>query len=271
MMTPTVKVTDALRRSVVDISEKAGRVIKAIYDGGDFGTTFKEDKSPLTKADAAAHELIQRELELLAPGVPVISEESSVLPFEQRRHWRQCWLVDPLDGTKEFIKRNGEFTVNIALVENGEPVAGAVHAPAIDVTYSGATGLGAYKKENGSENRIRVSDYRKDGLIIVASRSHSSERLNAFLAKLPPATLINVGSALKICLVAEGKANFYPRFSPTMEWDTAAAHCVVNEAGGSLQTVEALSLKYNREDMLNPGIVVCGAPPFAWQEYKEQL
>ncbi|HTL47020.1 MAG TPA: 3'(2'),5'-bisphosphate nucleotidase CysQ [Verrucomicrobiae bacterium] len=266
-----IELTDALRRRVVEISEQAGRAIKAIYEGGDFGTTFKEDHSPLTKADQAAHELIQGELIRISPDIPVISEESAVPPYEKRRGWSQCWLVDPLDGTKEFIKRNGEFTVNIALVRGGDPVLGVVHAPVLGMTYSGAQGLGAYKKANGGETRLFVSDYRKDGLIVVASRSHTNERLKAFLARLPDASMISMGSALKICLVAEGKANFYPRLSPTMEWDTAAAHCVVNEAGGSLATAEGGLLRYNREDMVNPEFVVCGAPPFAWRDYKELL
>jgi len=250
-----------------DIAEEAGRAIMKIYDSGVFKTVIKDDFSPLTAADKAAHDLIQSRLERLPSQYPVLSEESRTVPYEKRKDWPRYWLVDPLDGTKEFLKRNGEFTVNIALIEKGEPVLGILHAPAMGVTYTAAKGIGAFKWKDGQEKRIWAADYRKGNLCIVASRSHAGPKIQALIEELKPERVLSMGSALKIGLVAEGEAHFYPRLAPTMEWDTAAAHCIVNEAGGSLIDLEGNELRYNREELRNPFFLVCGNPPFPWQKY----
>lgn len=268
-MNPSIE--KGLRHHVVTVAELAGSEIRRIYEGGEFQTVLKDDQSPLTLADRAAHDIIAAELHRLTPEIPVVSEESQVPDFGLRKNWQACWLVDPLDGTKEFIKRNGEFTVNIALVRGGVPVLGVVHAPAIQVTYSAARGEGAFKKEKGTETRLHVSDYHRDGVVVIASRSHAGDKIKALLERIPEARLTSIGSALKLCFVAEGRANFYPRLSPTMEWDTAAAHCVVEEAGGHLCTLDGKALLYNREDLKNPNFVVCGDPPYPWQKFRDLM
>lgn len=262
---------NSLLEKVRLISEEAGRKILEIYETGEFGTTFKEDHSPLTAADKAAHELIQKGLCELEPSTPVLSEESREIPYQERKKWTRYWLVDPLDGTKEFIKRNGEFTVNIALVEEQRPVLGVLHAPALKITYTACSGEGAAKWVRGESAPIKTADYREGDLCVVASRSHAGPRLEAFLAELKPARLVSMGSALKICLVAEGTAHFYPRLGPTMEWDTAAAHCILNEAGGALLDLGGRELLYNKESLLNPYFFAVGAPPFPWQQFSRHF
>lgn len=266
-----IKIDNALRQNLLTLALKAGAEIMKVYASGDMQTTWKEDRSPLTQADKASHTVLARELALLTPEIPVISEEALVSDYSLRRTWQYCWLLDPLDGTKEFLKRNNEFTVNIALIADGHPAAGVVYAPALDAAYSACSGSGAFKMSAGREIPIHAGDYRKEGLIIVASRSHAGDKVQALLARLPEAKLISSGSALKMCLVAEGRAHLYPRLSPTMEWDTAAAHCVVEEAGGVLRTVEGKPLLYNRENLLNPDFVVCGNPPFPWEEHRDLM
>ncbi|MDP3919364.1 MAG: 3'(2'),5'-bisphosphate nucleotidase CysQ [Candidatus Omnitrophota bacterium] len=253
--------------SVRDLACRAGSVIRDIYERQDFKTVFKADKSPLTCADQASHNLIVETLNKLTPDLPVLSEESKDVTYADRSAWNEYWLVDPLDGTKEFIKHNGEFTVNIALIREGNPVIGVVHAPILNLTYGAAKGSGAWMEAEGRERRsIRVADYRSEPLTIIASRSHRGDRLKAFLEQVGDVKLINMGSSLKLCLIAEGKAHFYPRLGPTMEWDTAAGHCVVEEAGGSICGLDSSPLRYNKEDLLNPLFVVCGDPPYPWQE-----
>lgn len=266
--------TDSLKGLLVEvrrIAEEAGEAIRNVYEKGDLGTVYKEDRSPLTFADQAAHDVIVRELNRLTPDYPVLTEESKDVPYAKRSPWQYFWLVDPLDGTKEFIERNGQFTVNIALIDHGRPVLGVLHAPELLVTYYGAKDSGAYKEEKGRESRIHVSDYRDGPLKIVASRSHAGKKLKKFLEQVHPAEVIHIGSALKICLVAEGRAHFYPRLGPTMEWDTAAGHAILNEAGGSLITLDGEELRYNRKDMTNPYFMACGNPPFPWQKYRAFL
>lgn len=253
---------------VVKISEKAGRAVMDVYTGGDFGASQKEDDSPLTKADLASNDIITTELSSLVPTRPVLSEESREVPFEERKDWRDLWIVDPLDGTKEFIKRNGEFTVNIALVSEGRPTLGVVHAPALGVTYFAATGEGAYKKSAGRTERIHADDWHGKTLKVVASRSHLSESVKSFVEKLEgEVEFVSMGSSLKLCLVADGSAHLYPRFGPTMEWDTAAAQCVVEEAGGRVTSLDGLPITYNREDLKNGYFIVVGEPPFPFAEY----
>lgn len=258
---------DIKHEEIVRLIMKTGQAVMEIYEMEDFATTLKDDESPLTRADIAAHHTILKGLKELTPDIPVLSEESEAVLYEKRRLWSIYWLVDPLDGTKEFLKRNGEFTVNIALIENGLPVLGVVHAPALGVTYYAERGKGAFKQAQGEAPvLIRVSDYRKGRLKIVISRSHRNDRLEKFLKKIPDYESVSMGSSLKFCLVAEGTAHLYPRLGPTMEWDTAASQCVVEEAGGSVTDFSGNRLRYNKPDLLNPAFIVCGNPPYPWQQ-----
>ena len=256
-----------LMPQVVSLARKAGALIMSIYDTGTVEVQIKTDASPLTQADLASHCVIVEGLSRLTPGWPVLSEESTSIPFEQRSGWQRYWLVDPLDGTKEFVNRTGEFTVNIALIENGFPILGVVYAPVIERMYFAATGSGAFKEMDGKTSRINVCDYQLGTVKIVASRSHRGEKLDAFLARIGEHEAVSMGSSLKFCLVAEGSADLYPRLGPTMEWDTAAAQCVVEVAGGAVEDINGVRLRYNKPDLLNPEFVVSGNPPFPWRRY----
>jgi len=250
---------DKLIPKVNEIARQAGAAIMAVYhSGGDAGETSKADGSPLTQADLAAHRIIVKGLKALTPDCHILSEEAADISYAERAQWTRFWLVDPLDGTKEFIKRNGEFTVNIALVENGEAVLGVVYAPALDVQYNAARGSGAFvQRGNSAAQPIRVREYfAGDTTKVVASRSHSDSRTEALLNRLGDHQSISMGSSLKLCLVAEGAAHFYPRLGPTMEWDTAAAHAVVNEAGGRVCDLMGRELHYNKTDLHNPEFLV---------------
>lgn len=242
---------------VCEIARKAGAAIMAIYDSP-FAVEMKEDKSPLTAADKAAHEIIDAGLRALYPGIPVLSEEGRSIPYEERARWRRFWLVDPLDGTKEFIKRNGEFTVNIALIEDGAPVAGGVYVPAQDKLYCGVSGKGAFvQRDNGEPVPIRVRPADPEaGLTVVMSRSHPSPELAEYLKGIKVAEALPVGSSLKLCVVAEGKADLYPRLGPTMEWDTAAGQAVVECAGGKVVDLANRRLLYNKKSLLNEHFIV---------------
>lgn len=245
----------------------AGNAILGIYQQ-DFSVEFKDDKSPLTEADKAAHDLIFQTLE--KTGLPVLSEESKAVPYEQRKAWTKYWLVDPLDGTKEFIKKNGEFTVNIALIENGRPVLGVVYAPVLKTLYFGIIGQGAFRATGegifqGLEKAESLPCIAGEpGVIkVVASRSHMNPETEAFIAALEKkgrVELVSSGSSLKLCRVAEGRADVYPRIAPTMEWDTAAAQAVVEASGGTVvQYGTTEPLRYNKENLLNPFFVVSRA------------
>lgn len=246
---------------IIELSRQAGQDIMAVYDSEDFGATSKADNSPLTLADLASHRAIVDGLSTLTPEIPILSEEAADIPYAQRRGWARYWLVDPLDGTKEFIKRNGEFTVNIALIENGVPVLGVVYAPVLDVCYYGALGAGAFKAHGLSAVQPITVKLRSAGetIKVVASRSHSDARTDALLVKLGEYECISMGSSLKLCLVAEGAAHFYPRLGPTMEWDTAAAHAVVNAAAGVVHDHDGKALRYNKPDLHNPEFFVFAA------------
>jgi 3'(2'), 5'-bisphosphate nucleotidase len=252
---------------LVPIAVAAGDRIMAIY-GSDFSIARKADNSPVTSADMAAHEHIVAELTRLWPEIPVLSEEAANIDFEQRRKWTRYWLVDPLDGTKEFIKRNGEFTVNIALVENGEPTMAVVHAPALGVTYSAAAGQGAFRAALGERKAIRTRTVPElpERPTLVVSKSHRDAATDKFLEDLPAHEAISRGSSLKLCLVAEGSADLYPRIGPTSEWDTAAGHCIAAQAGAAvLRLPELTPLKYNEKDsLLNPFFVIIGDPAYPW-------
>ncbi|MBM4195541.1 MAG: 3'(2'),5'-bisphosphate nucleotidase CysQ [Gammaproteobacteria bacterium] len=258
----------SLLPAVLDTARAAGRAILAVY-GSDFAIETKDDRSPLTAADRAAHDVIQRELEALTPGVPVWSEESAGIPPGERAGWTRFWLVDPLDGTKEFIKRNGEFTVNIALVEGTQPVLGVVHVPVQGRDYFGARGHGSWRQDrDGSALPIRVRRPAAAVPRVVGSRSHGGDSLTAFLAALGAHELVSMGSSLKFCLVATGEADLYPRLGPTSAWDTAAAQAVVEAAGGAVTDLDGKPLRYNQGSaVLNPHFLVYGDPERDWHRY----
>jgi len=246
-------------QSIVDIAVDAGQAVMQIYQQDVFEQQFKSDQSPLTAADMAAHRLIVDRLQQLTPEIPVLSEESKDKSWELRQSWQTYWLVDPLDGTKEFIKRNGEFTVNIALIDDHQPILGVVHAPDLLQTWVGEQGRPARKITPEGEQEIEAVELQKgQRCIVVGSRSHAGDTLQSFLDGLESYQLLSVGSSLKLCMVAEGKAHIYPRLGLTSEWDTAAAHAVVNSAGGEVISQRTnLPLVYNTQDsLLNPFFIV---------------
>ncbi len=254
----------------IKASLKASEKIMKIYTT-EFTVEKKNDNSPLTQADKASHEII--EADLIKTGIPVLSEEGKNIPYMKRKQWKKLWIVDPLDGTKEFVKRNGEFTVNIALIQEGIPVIGVIHAPVLKTLYFSEKDLGAWKTddiENGENisgidtilvksSQLPVSNPERP-YTIVASRSHMNKETKAFIHKLEAEKghieTISRGSSLKLCQVAEGAADIYPRFGPTMEWDTAAGQAIVMHSGGSvIRTKDQTILQYNREDLLNPWFI----------------
>jgi len=244
---------------VCAVARDAGAAIMEIY-AGEFNVELKGDNSPLTCADRASHEVITAGLQQAYPEIPILSEEGRDISYRERSEWSRFWLVDPIDGTKEFIKRNGEFTVNIALIEEGLVVAGVVYVPAQEKTYLGIKTQGAWLKVGDNDPvkiQVRKADHEA-GLTVVMSRSHPSPELEAYLQNIKVAEALPVGSSLKLCVVAEGKADVYPRLGPTMEWDTAAGHAVVEAAGGTVTQVDGSPLVYNNEDLLNPFFIVKG-------------
>jgi 3'(2'), 5'-bisphosphate nucleotidase len=260
----TVSIETELLEEIRTIAEAAGTAIMDVYTT-DFAVELKDDRSPLTAADRAAHRIIVERLNDLADSFPILSEESSAVEISERRRWDRYWLVDPLDGTKEFVKRNGEFTVNIALIDRHRPVLGVVRAPALDLEYSAAAGLGAFRRHDHEPLApIRVSAAASP-LRIVGSRSHSSPTLAAYARALGDHVLKPMGSSLKICLVAEGEADVYPRLGPTSEWDTAAAQAILECAGGSMMDLQGQPITYNaKDDLLNPHFLAVGDSERDW-------
>ena len=250
---------------VVGLAKDAGDRILEVY-ATDFSVQSKDDKSPLTQADLASHRCIDAGLRDLSPDIPIISEESGLPEFSERSQWPHYWLIDPLDGTKEFVSRNGEFTVNIALIVDHRPLLGVVHVPVQNKTYVGCEGWGAQVQEGDEPSRkIQVQSNAQDPVRVVGSRSHRGNSLDAFLASLGEHELIGMGSSLKFCVVAEGHADVYPRLGPTSEWDTAAAQAVVEQAGGRVLQLDGKPLSYNeKEDILNPWFVVAGSADRDW-------
>ncbi|WP_456404846.1 3'(2'),5'-bisphosphate nucleotidase CysQ [Thiolapillus sp.] len=250
------------------IAREAGEAILRVY-AQDFDVQEKADNSPLTQADMASHRLIEKELQQFTPEIPVLSEESAAIPYAERRRWRRYWLIDPLDGTREFVKRNGEFTVNIALIDDGYPVLGVVHAPVTGVTYFGDVAAGAFRQDGDeAPRRIQVTRPCASPVRVAGSRSHAGDSLAAFLSKLPEHEMVSMGSSLKLCLVAEGKADIYPRLGPTSEWDTAAAQAVVEAAGGQVTDTDLQRLRYNQKDsLLNPYFLVFGDSSIDWKAF----
>ena len=254
--------------SLLEIVRDAGKAIMEVY-GSDFDVQSKEDKSPVTAADMAAHRIIAARLPDLLPGVPVLSEESGLPDFSVRGKWQRYWLVDPLDGTKEFIKRNGEFTVNIALIDNHTPILGVVGVPAREIEFYGGPGLGAFRcQAGGATTAISVCKPAQSPTRVVGSRSHASEAVTAYLDRLGEHQMVPMGSSLKLCVIAEGKADIYPRLGPTSEWDTAASHAVVLGAGGQVVGCDGKPLLYNAEEnILNPWFLVYGDDDQDWTGY----
>ena len=310
---------DTALDTAIALSIEAGQAIMAIY-AQDFSVIKKDDLSPLTEADMAAHYIIVAGLEKLTPDLPVLSEESIPIPYDIRATWHRYWLVDPLDGTREFVKRNGEFTVNIALIENHKPILGVVYVPVTGVCYYARQGQGAYKQEVGNAaitlgilppttlvhpctavapgilppttlvhpctavapgvlppttlvhpctaQKIHVRAWNGEQLIVAGSQSHRSDDFDSFLANIGDHHVISMGSSLKSCLVAEGKVHIYPRLGLTSEWDTAAAQCIVEEAGGQLTDTALRPLRYNtKESLLNPSFLVFGDARHDWSKY----
>ena len=273
MMIQTKMEPNNFLETAIQASVEAGKVILEVYETGDFEVDMKSDNSPLTLADRKAHEVIMRYLS--ETGIPVLSEEGREMTYEERKDWDYFWLVDPLDGTKEFIKRNGEFTVNIALINNGTPVMGIIYVPVLKELYFASVEKGSFKQEGvepDSYANIKLEDLYliakklpiaglKEKFTMVGSRSHKSPETEAYMNKLAEVhgevDIISKGSSLKLCMVAEGRADVYPRFAPTMEWDTGAGHAIASCAGFTVsQKDEKTPLEYNKENLLNPWFIV---------------
>jgi 3'(2'), 5'-bisphosphate nucleotidase len=248
-----------------DLAARAGAAIMGFYRRN-AAVSFKSDASPLTEADSASHDFLAKNLPGLLAGVPVVSEESQESRDFVRDGAGRFWLVDPLDGTKEFLKGTNEFTVNIALIEEGRPVLGVVHAPALDLTYFAASNFGAWRRQ-AAQAPVPIASRRADParLTVVASKDHAGPLVQAMLARLGQATLQSLGSSLKFCLVAEGRADIYLRDLPTMEWDTGAAQCVVEAAGGSVRTLDGCPLGYGKPDLKNPALLTLGDALLDWR------
>lgn len=258
---------------IVEVAKAAGIEIMQIYNtAASVDVEHKQDDSPLTAADLASHRLIVDALQILTPNYPILSEESTASDFTERSQWSTYWLIDPLDGTREFIKHNGEFSVLIALIHQHQPVLGVVHAPALQKTWYASLGNGAYKQM--AEDTPEAIHTRELGEVatIVGSRSHAGDSLVKFLQEFAHYELISMGSILKACLIAEGTADFYPRLGLTSEWDTAAAQIIVEEAGGSVCDFNGQALKYNtKESLLNPHFIVSGSTNYFDKNYKLEI
>ena len=273
-------VTTDLVDALVGYARAAGHAILEIYEREDLGVTTKADESPLTEADLASHRILMAGLRSVSAELPILSEKSEMPPYDERRQWEAYFLIDPLDGTKEFINRNGEFTVNIALIEAGVAVMGVVHVPVTGVTYTGCIGLGTRAAqvidEDGNAVPIETRSQSASSLGVVGSRRHGSEALSAMVSRLQDefadVEFLSMGSSLKLCLVAEGKADFYPRVAPTCEWDTAAAQAVVEAAGGCVVDDALNVLRYNqKDDILNPHLFVFGDTNADWINRIERI
>ncbi|WP_437920351.1 3'(2'),5'-bisphosphate nucleotidase CysQ [Sphingobacterium sp. LRF_L2] len=241
---------------ILDVAIRAGHVILDVYqkDEEDWKVEWKSDQSPLTKADCLAHEVIAKGLTNLFPDIPILSEEGRTIPYEDRKDWSVYWCVDPLDGTKEFLARNGEFTVNIALMVAGVPIFGVIYAPVLDVLYFGGAQLGSFKQEGGSRIAIAVNPDRVPA-VAVGSRSHRSPEEDLFLQKYGIKDVRSVGSSLKFCCIAAGEATLYYRHGPTMEWDIAAGHAIVKYSGGDITQIDGSPMVYNKPELVNPSFV----------------
>tara|TARA_B100001758_G_C18415598_1_gene619307 strand:- start:4283 stop:5089 length:807 start_codon:yes stop_codon:yes gene_type:complete len=245
---------------LTNIIEEAGRSIIHIYENYDSNYITKEDNSPLTKADTISNKIIMDGLRSLTPSLPILSEEEASIPLSVRSKWNQFWLIDPLDGTKEFIKKNGEFTVNIALIANNQPIFGLIYVPVTKELYYGSDETGSYRIKDSNAERIRVRKSSSNDIKVVTSRSHSSDEVLSFIRKIKHASTISIGSSLKFCLIASGKADIYPRFGPTSEWDTAAGEAILKFAGGETLTMNNTPISYNqKESTINPSFIAASS------------
>ncbi len=279
-------------RDIAKIAVDAGKAILTVYNSSDFGVERKDDNSPLTSADTKSHKLINKGLSnFLVDGelLSLISEEGTEVPYEERKNWKRYWLIDPLDGTKEFIKKNGEFTVNIALIEEGLPTAGFVYVPVNNILYFGSEDFGSYKLTDASKRigsnifdyseKLQVHDYTSGTVKVVASRSHLTSMTEDYISRLEnrfdKVSIVSSGSSIKLCMAADGSAHVYPRFAPTMEWDTAAAHAVCRYAGAKVIDYKTKKeMKYNKKSLLNNWFLVSTDEQFAqfvqFEEFTEE-
>jgi len=257
-----------LRESLIALAREAAAAILEVYEGA-FDVERKADASPLTAADMAAHRCIVAGLARLAPDIPVLSEEAAEeTPAAVRREWRRLWLVDPLDGTREFVKRNGEFTVNIALIDDGVPVFGVIQAPVTGALWHAQQGIGAFRRDGEAEMQIRARTPATSPLRVAASRSHRDPRTEALMARIGQVETVALGSSLKFCRLAEGGMDVYPRFGPTSEWDTAAGQCILEAAGGCVIDPKGRPLRYNQRDtILNGDFLALGDVGLPWREW----
>lgn len=241
---------------VCNLAIEAGKGIMEVYNdhNQDFDISYKSDHSPLTKADKIAHKIIMQGLSSQYSSIPILSEEGRSIPYNERKKWPLYWCVDPLDGTKEFIKKNGEFTVNIALISNDKPILGIIYQPTSDVLYFGASNIGSWKK-NGNTAPIKIHAQNSKEWVSVGSRSHNSDEENNIILNFPIKRKISVGSSLKFCFIAEGLAQVYCRVGPTMEWDTAAGQAIAENAGAIMTQIDGKSFLYNKTNLLNPGFI----------------
>ncbi|KPP97753.1 MAG: 3'(2'), 5'-bisphosphate nucleotidase CysQ [Bacteroidetes bacterium HLUCCA01] len=262
-----INLSDVNIDSIIDIAIKAGFAILEEYDTLAPQYDTKADKSPLTRADLRAHTIIKTELEKIFPGIPVLSEEGKEIPYEERMNWEYFWCVDPMDGTKEFLKKTGQFTVNIALIKRDRPVLGVIHVPAESVTYYAKEEEGSFRRKGKRVKRIETRELDSMNIVLVASKDHAGAMVANLVERFPDAKRLSMGSSLKFCLVAEGKADVYLRDVPTYEWDTAAAHAIIKEAGGYLGTLSGAMLVYNKPSLLNPPLLTTGDQADFWREH----
>lgn len=257
----------ATREAVLQLARQAGAAIMQVY-ARDFPVERKDDHSPLTEADMASHHVIVAGLSTLEPRLPVLSEESAAIAWDIRRQWQRYWLVDPLDGTREFVKKNGEFTVNIALVDAGRPVFGVIYAPAFDELYWAAQGHGAFIRDGGEDVPLASRRPAAPPLRVAASRSHRDPASAAAIERMGEVEPLGMGSSLKFCRMAQARMDVYPRFAPTSEWDTAAGQCILEAAGGAVITLDGAPLAYNGKDsLLNPHFLALGDPGLPWRDW----
>lgn len=259
----------ATREAVLQLAKDAGAAIMQVY-ARDFPVERKDDQSPLTEADMASHHLIVAGLSALQPMLPVLSEESAAIAWDIRRQWHRYWLVDPLDGTREFVKKNGEFTVNIALVDAGAPVFGVIYAPAFDELYWAERGVGAFIRDGGEDVPLAARRPASAPLRVAASRSHRDPASAAAIGRMGEIEPLGMGSSLKFCRMAQALLDVYPRFAPTSEWDTAAGQCILEAAGGCVITLDGAALAYNgKPSLLNPHFLALGDPALPWRDWLE--
>lgn len=256
ILNKNMNIVDDLTR----ISREAGDSIIEIYKNSESDYATKDDNSPLTKADIISNRVIIEGLKTLTPKLPVLSEEGASIPLSIRSKWDEFWLIDPLDGTKEFIKRNGEFTVNIALIKNNQPIFGLIYVPVTKELFYGSEKTGSFRIKDSRREKIRVKKSSNTNIRVVTSRSHPSNELNTFIKRIKNASIVSIGSSLKFCLVASGKADIYPRFGPTSEWDTGAGEAILKFAGGQTVTMDNAPISYNqKESTINPSFIAASS------------